>query len=360
MHDLDVFGAAVLVVSLALLVALLSAKLSGRLSIPAPAVFLVAAALTSDFFPSLNVSIKTVERVATVALIVILLDGGASIGWRRFRKAVGPIASLGVVGTFATAGAAALFAHWAFGLDWTVAGLRRRGGTDRSSGDVLGHRRSRPRAGRDSSRGRIGRERSSRDRPHDRDDRAGDPPRCDILDRRPGVLCSDDRRSRGRSARWSSAARADTSLVATEPGPLHPAHSRRRGDHLRGSGGGQRLRLPGGIRRRPRHRRHGGDGASRDRNLPGHVGIACRDRRIRSARPDDRDLRHQRNPLGARTPSRRRPRRAHPARGNSAVAPTHEAPPRRTVCSSRGEESKGPSRSCWRRSPSKRASAAPA
>ena len=123
MHDLDVFGTAVLVVSLALLVALLSAKLSGRLSIPAPAVFLVAAALTSDFFPSLNVSIKTVERVATVALIVILLDGGASIGWRRFRKAVGPIASLGVVGTFATAGAAALFAHLAFGLDWTVAGL---------------------------------------------------------------------------------------------------------------------------------------------------------------------------------------------------------------------------------------------
>ena len=123
MHDLDVFGAAVLFVSLALLAALLSAKLSGRLSIPAPAVFLVAAALASDLFPSLYVSIKTVERVATVALIVILLDGGASIGWRRFRAAVGPITSLGVAGTFATAGLAALFGHWALGLDWTVAGL---------------------------------------------------------------------------------------------------------------------------------------------------------------------------------------------------------------------------------------------
>jgi cell volume regulation protein A len=123
MHDLDVFGAAILVISLGLLAALLSAKISGRLSIPAPAVFLVAAALASDLFPSLYVSIKTVERVATVALIVILLDGGASIGWRRFRAAVGPIASLGVVGTFATAGAAALFGHWALGLDWTVAGL---------------------------------------------------------------------------------------------------------------------------------------------------------------------------------------------------------------------------------------------
>ena len=110
-------------VSLGLLAALLSAKLGGRLSIPAPAVFLVAAALTSDLFPSLYVSIKTVERVATVALIVILLDGGASIGWRRFRAAVGPIASLGIAGTFATAGAAAAFGHWVLGFDWTVAGL---------------------------------------------------------------------------------------------------------------------------------------------------------------------------------------------------------------------------------------------
>ena len=123
MHDLDIFGAAVLVVSLALLAALLSAKLSGRLSIPAPAVFLVAAAVASDLFPSLYVSIRTVERIATVALIVILLDGGASIGWRRFRVVVGPIVSLGLAGTFATARAAALFGHWVLGLDWTVAGL---------------------------------------------------------------------------------------------------------------------------------------------------------------------------------------------------------------------------------------------
>ena len=123
MHDLDVFGAAVLVVSLALLAALLSAKLSGRLSIPAPAVFLVAAALASDLFPSLYVSIRTVERIATVALIVILLDGGASIGWRRFRVVVGPVVSLGLAGTFATAGVAALFAHWVLGLEWTIAGL---------------------------------------------------------------------------------------------------------------------------------------------------------------------------------------------------------------------------------------------
>ncbi|HVP75844.1 MAG TPA: cation:proton antiporter [Gaiellaceae bacterium] len=123
MHDLAVFGAAILLVSVALLAALLSTKLSGRLSIPAAAAFLVVAAFASDLFPSLDISIRVVERVATVALIVILFDGGASIGWRRFRAAVGPIASLGVLGTFATAGGVALFGHWTLGLGWIAAGL---------------------------------------------------------------------------------------------------------------------------------------------------------------------------------------------------------------------------------------------
>jgi cell volume regulation protein A len=58
-----------------------------------------------------------------VALIVILFDGGASIGWQRFRGSLTPIASLGVLGTFATAGAIALFARWALDLRWLSAGL---------------------------------------------------------------------------------------------------------------------------------------------------------------------------------------------------------------------------------------------
>jgi len=123
MRDLGVFGAAILLASVGLLGALLSAKLSSRFSIPAPAVFLIVAALASDLFPSLNVSILTVERIATVALVVILFDGGASIGLQRFRAAAGPIAALGIVGTFVTAGAMAVFAHWTLGVDWTIAAL---------------------------------------------------------------------------------------------------------------------------------------------------------------------------------------------------------------------------------------------
>src|SRR3954453_7616379 len=117
------FGVVVLVVSLALSAALFASKLTERVSIPGAGLFLVAAAVASDIFSGLDVSIRTVERVATVALIVILFDGGASIGWRRFRAAAVPIASLGVLGTFATAGLIALFAHWAFGLAWVTCGL---------------------------------------------------------------------------------------------------------------------------------------------------------------------------------------------------------------------------------------------
>ncbi len=123
MHALTSFGLTILVVAGALSAALLASKVSARTSIPSAAFFLVAAALASELFPSLALSISNVERIATVALIVILFDGGSSIGWRRFRAAAVPIASLGILGTFATAGLVALFAHWAFGLSWITSGL---------------------------------------------------------------------------------------------------------------------------------------------------------------------------------------------------------------------------------------------
>jgi cell volume regulation protein A len=121
--DVVSFGAIVLLCASALMAALLASKLTERASIPGAALFLVAAAVASDLFPGLELSVKTVERVGTVALIVILFDGGASIGWRRFRNAAVPIALLGVLGTFVTAGLVALFAHWALGFGWTTSGL---------------------------------------------------------------------------------------------------------------------------------------------------------------------------------------------------------------------------------------------
>ncbi|WP_081691195.1 cation:proton antiporter [Conexibacter woesei] len=93
--------------------------------VPAPALFLLAAALASDAFPRLYdlVSVHTAEQVAIVALVVILFDGGIDIGWARIRGALAPILSIGLIGTFLTAGALALFCHAGLGLDWTMSGL---------------------------------------------------------------------------------------------------------------------------------------------------------------------------------------------------------------------------------------------
>jgi cell volume regulation protein A len=122
MSDSETFGLILLVVGLAATVAVLSNRLSAVVRIPAPALFLVGAAVVSDIFPGLSsLSITTVERIVTVALAVILLDGGMHIGRRRFAAVAGPVVWLGVAGTLVTAIAVALTAHLLFGFAWLPA-----------------------------------------------------------------------------------------------------------------------------------------------------------------------------------------------------------------------------------------------
>src|SRR5919198_435665 len=89
MTEIVDFGEIVLVVAAGVSLALLSTKVTQRVPIPAPAIF---------FF-----------------------DGGMKVGWRRARQVAAPIALLGVVGTFATAGLMAVFAHAFFDFNWTLA-----------------------------------------------------------------------------------------------------------------------------------------------------------------------------------------------------------------------------------------------
>jgi len=125
MDETTDFAVIVLVVALALFLAILLRSLSARVAVPAAALFLVLPPIAAEMFPSLGnaLSIVEVERITTVALILILFNGGLHIGLRSFRASAGPILSLGVVGTFATAALLAGAAHWLLGLDWTLAGL---------------------------------------------------------------------------------------------------------------------------------------------------------------------------------------------------------------------------------------------
>jgi cell volume regulation protein A len=117
--DVSAFGLVLLAVALAVLTAVLSSRISALLRVPAPAVFLVGAAIASNLASSIaHIPVHTVERIVTVALVVVLFDGGMHIGWRRFRSAAGPVVWLGVAGTLVTAGGVALACRWLFGLSW--------------------------------------------------------------------------------------------------------------------------------------------------------------------------------------------------------------------------------------------------
>jgi cell volume regulation protein A len=123
-HELSWFGLIVFGVAAAGLAAIGTARVAERIRVPAGAFFLIGAAAASDIFPSLGgLSTRSVERIASVALAVILFDGGLRSGWRRVRRAWIPVVSLGLLGTFITAGLIALAARYALGFSWTTAGL---------------------------------------------------------------------------------------------------------------------------------------------------------------------------------------------------------------------------------------------
>lgn len=118
MSDVFGFGVAIAVLGAAGLLAVLSNRLSERIRVPAPALFLIGAAVASDLVPALaRVPVVTVQRVVTVMLILLLFDGGMHIGWQRFRSAAGTIVWIGVVGTIVTTLGVAALAHLVFGFD---------------------------------------------------------------------------------------------------------------------------------------------------------------------------------------------------------------------------------------------------
>jgi cell volume regulation protein A len=121
MNDVEPFAFVILIVAAALVVAVLSNRLSQWIRVPAPALFLLVATLVADVFPSLGTLPKLLDtRIVTVALVLILFDGGIHIGWKRFRTVGVAVTWLGVVGTAVTAAAIAVLAHFLFGFDWRV------------------------------------------------------------------------------------------------------------------------------------------------------------------------------------------------------------------------------------------------
>jgi potassium/hydrogen antiporter len=121
MTGTETFGLVVLVIGLAGTGAVLSNRLSAWLHIPAPALFLICATVAAQLWPRATLlPALTVQDVVSIALAIILFDGGMHIGWRRFRTAAAAIVWTGVAGTLVTAAGATIAAHLVAGMGWRL------------------------------------------------------------------------------------------------------------------------------------------------------------------------------------------------------------------------------------------------
>ncbi len=122
MDDITTFGTEIEFIAVALTLAIFVRIIAARIGLPTAALLLAVTAIVSELSDRLAglITFQDVQRVATLALIVILFDGGMGIGVGRFKTAAVPIAIVGVVGTFCTAPLVAVGAHYLLGFDWTV------------------------------------------------------------------------------------------------------------------------------------------------------------------------------------------------------------------------------------------------
>lgn len=124
MNDSLRYALFVLFASAVGLAAVLANRLTERVKIPVPLLMLVGSALVVQFVPVVQPpSERIVEQVITIALVLVLFDGGMHIGPSRFRAAAVPILSVGVLGTALTAAGAALMLHYVCGISWFPAVL---------------------------------------------------------------------------------------------------------------------------------------------------------------------------------------------------------------------------------------------
>lgn len=108
-----------------MLVSVLLSRASGRSGLPVAMLFLgIGMAAGTDGPGGIAFSdYGSAFRLGTVALVLILFDGGLNTPLSAVRSAIRPASLLATVGVVATAALMALAAHWLFGFEWPMAML---------------------------------------------------------------------------------------------------------------------------------------------------------------------------------------------------------------------------------------------
>ena len=113
-HDAEL----ILIAGALLAAGIVGALLADRVRIPGLLLFLGLGMLAgSEGIGGIEFDDAELARtLGTIALVLILFEGGLTAGWSEIRPVLGTAASLATVGTVVTACVAGLAAHWIFGL----------------------------------------------------------------------------------------------------------------------------------------------------------------------------------------------------------------------------------------------------
>lgn len=120
---METAGSVIALVSLLFLISVLSTALTPRLGIPVLLLYLGVGMLAGEN-GLLGIRYDDVDSaylIGSVALAVILFDGGLRTDPAAFRVALAPALSLATLGVLLTAGIIGVFAVWALGLGWIEA-----------------------------------------------------------------------------------------------------------------------------------------------------------------------------------------------------------------------------------------------
>jgi cell volume regulation protein A len=108
--------------ALILLAALALEPTARRLDVAVPLVFLGAGLALGALSGTARTEVDAghLETAGTIALVLILVDGGLRTGIVALRRELAPVLALGIGGTLVTFGLVAVTTHWVTGLGWTL------------------------------------------------------------------------------------------------------------------------------------------------------------------------------------------------------------------------------------------------
>src|SRR5437763_5792859 len=123
MAALDAVSIGILLGALLVLAGIMSSLIAMRFGAPLLLVFLIVGMLAGEAGPG-GISfddVRTTYVVGSLALALILFDGGLRTRFATFRNVLGPAVMLSTIGVVLTAAFTAPVARWALSLDWLEA-----------------------------------------------------------------------------------------------------------------------------------------------------------------------------------------------------------------------------------------------